>query len=101
VLRQRVPTAFPYTTLFRSTIDSCIAGRINSGLAFEGIDFQPRIVGQNTSPCADMLGERPRFNASIGLECRAGFFPMNVRGKRSRSEELTSELQSRENIVCR
>src|SRR3989442_6311978 len=65
-------TLFPYTTLFRSRVVQ-------------------RIAGERQSPALDRVGEddaRPRALAlGQGLE--------------TRSEEHTSELQSRPHLVCR
>src|SRR5690606_41542979 len=46
---------------------------------------------------------RRRSTASVRPRCRAGFddVPGTLTGPRNRSEEHTSELQSRENLVCR
>src|SRR3712207_7777817 len=87
-------TLFPYTTLFRSRAPPAPVGE-------DGRD--PRVVGAAQAPAlqpprADPLGQRPpprltgssRFCAgSVGI---AGF---------SRSEEHTSELQSRQYLACR
>src|SRR3712207_8585030 len=77
-------TLFPYTTLFRSA-----AARHRRGLAREG-------AGE-PAPRAGLAGEaagRPR-----GPRARAHGA---ARGDRvTRSEEHTSELQSRQYIVCR
>src|SRR5690606_42097733 len=68
------PTLFPYTTLFRSVIDLDGMGRI------QGPCLQHHV------PALEPIGvrERHRFVS-----------------RPSRSEEHTSELQSRENLVCR
>src|SRR2546422_7135580 len=65
-------TLFPYTTLFRSRITSCWRGRRRSA---------------TTAPaCGECVC------ASSAPRCRCS---------RSRSEEHTSELQSRLHLVCR
>src|SRR5690606_41842244 len=78
-------TLFPYTTLFRS-------GRLDHLL---GADFlQPlRMAGEPLDPQPGtgerrQLGRQPRLRRGRDQQ-------------RSRSEEHTSELQSRENLVCR
>src|SRR2546422_6713357 len=64
-------TLFPYTTLFRS----------------DGSDGRDRILHQGEA----------RFRPRVG-ECVPLGWP---RGRRERSEEHTSELQSRLHLVCR
>src|SRR3712207_7780625 len=70
-------TLFPYTTLFRSTFR-----------------FPPRPLGAVQAPC-------PRSNCPYSAQ-----FSTSSRGSSSesvlkRSEEHTSELQSRQYLVCR
>src|SRR5258708_29797338 len=66
-------TLFPYTTLFRSILDSAIGKRVTfTSRRVEIYRFQPKL--------------EPNTNAA----------PMNVR-----SEEHTSELQSPDHLVCR
>src|SRR3712207_8589875 len=75
-------TLFPYTTLFRSTITSDDTETATSN----PIDDQAFFIRQQY---IDFLGRPPED---------AGFqFWMN----RMRSEEHTSELQSRQYLVCR
>src|SRR3712207_8861069 len=73
-------TLFPYTTLFRSQLG--------------GDDVDRRAGGDRHVPCVRGLGVRPRRAAA--------HLPLapDVRGHR-RSEEHTSELQSRQYLVCR
>src|SRR3712207_8954681 len=77
-------TLFPYTTLFRS-------GRATPAAP--------------TSPCGGPRGgreqrdPRPRAPGEPGRGLRAGLFER--RARRGRSEEHTSELQSRQYLVCR
>src|SRR3712207_7101165 len=68
-------TLFPYTTLFRSV----------GGRACEHVGLRPSL-GRGVS--------RHRHPTRIGRARRAGL-------PRSRSEEHTSELQSRQYLVCR
>src|SRR5690606_41280935 len=73
---------FPYTTLFRS-----------SGLLLV-VDEAPTEGGQ----AVDQLGRLPVLAMALGQ----GIQPItNRRQALARSEEHTSELQSRENLVCR
>src|SRR5690606_42097875 len=87
---------FPYTTLFRSAAfaadrdaryDSCSVA----------IDPLTRLI-EEVFECKTRhlyLRCRPRHAVSV---CS---YPLPIRRWRSRSEEHTSELQSRENRVCR
>src|SRR3712207_8929975 len=69
-------TLFPYTTLFRSPGDGATGDRD---------DFVP----------CEFLGPRDRGLDALGHEGERGV------GVRRRSEEHTSELQSRQYLVCR
>src|SRR5690606_40293156 len=92
-------TLFPYTTLFRSD------GRATPE------DRQDRVRRQVPSrPLAAPRRPRhglPRHGFAIppapnaGLRVRPKPFPPPPRHRGPRSEEHTSELQSRENLVCR
>src|SRR5688572_31430252 len=76
-------TLFPYTTLFRS-------GRIHF------LGRGGRSVAIAAKPQFEFLGEST-------LESNRGVFNASpaIAGKRLRSEEHTSELQSQSNLVCR
>src|SRR5690606_40848554 len=82
-------TLFPYTTLFRSKISYRIFdGPKGHGYALSQSDF----IGQGYHSAS------PRPKICRNLQNNMG------RGERvaaHRSEEHTSELQSRENLVCR
>src|SRR5690606_40422445 len=90
------PTLFPYTTLFRSCLSSirfsrpCIAPPSACGKRNKLID--DRGAASGSSPQSQI--------AQV-----SDFQPPDVSDLRppltSRSEEHTSELQSRENLVCR
>src|SRR5690606_41831359 len=95
------PTRVPYTTLCRTPLlirHELLADRTFGELARE----RERLV-----PCAAARqhenGRRPR--ARIGDPSarlpREGQRPIAVAGPSQRSEEHTSELQSREKLVCR
>src|SRR5690606_41719009 len=71
-------TLFPYTTLFRSVRPSVHVG---------------------TNECADPLAEGVEMRGRLGHW--SGVEDVAIRGPFGRSEEHTSELQSRENLVCR
>src|SRR5947209_15826319 len=77
-------TLFPYTTLFRSHAHGCdqlLRRR-------EGRGGQPELREQ------DAQGLHPRL-------ARGGIAQKRVRSASNRSEEHTSELQSRQYLVCR
>src|SRR2546422_7089870 len=84
-------TLFPYTTLFRST---AAAGTL---------------VVVASSPFAIRYATEARMYSLVGLLVLAGFLalskalqkPTRTRSPTRRSEEHTSELQSRLHIVCR
>src|SRR5690606_39848520 len=87
--RPRSSTLFPYTTLFRST-------RVSS------FDEAVRLVNAhefgNGTAIFTRDGDAAREFAA-GIE--VGMVGINVPIPVPRSEEHTSELQSRENLVCR
>src|SRR5690606_41728474 len=99
-LTRRPPrsTLFPYTTLFRSGLRSshsgaakreCRVGLVSGGVGFDG--------------CGRAAASIPSRRLVRGLLVEA-LRPSAVRTvlpKGARSEEHTSELQSRENLVCR
>src|SRR5690606_42050634 len=83
---------FPYTTLFRSAFQWCFGSpaissrtRKRSGTSKDGF------LGSNFSIAA---------NTSFSMSLAPSILDQ-LRFTPSRSEEHTSELQSRENIVCR
>src|SRR5206468_12368596 len=90
------PPLFPYTTLFRSAAGA-IEDRASLGPAIDGVDAVIHVAGI-------VKARKP-----------ADFFAVNTQGtknlleaalarggvKRFRSEEHTSELQSRSDLVCR
>src|SRR5690606_41006134 len=97
VLRSRRPprsTLFPYTTLFRSRYQA----RQDEALEPVAVDqvfsaVVRQFPGQNVvaiePPCCEVLGNRAALEQAL------------VHLVQNRSEEHTSELQSRENLVCR
>src|SRR3712207_7010512 len=78
-------TLFPYTTLFRSGADLTITEDV------ELAPFQRALVGTGVA-VAIPEGYAGFVHPRSGLAHRAGL---------SRSEEHTSELQSRQYLVCR
>src|SRR5438874_10451934 len=82
-------TLFPYTTLFRSDAEGC---RIPLGprIGYGGSDHggAPFWYSQTLGRCrAPAIGRQPRNRRPVWV--------------RERSEEHTSELQSRRDLVCR
>src|SRR5690606_40061189 len=86
------PTLFPYTTLFRSHVGSRTAD--TQALRIGQYRCQPGRFGTRQS--GGFLAEK-RLRSGLGaINTRTEFRQVQVR-----SEEHTSELQSRENLVCR
>src|SRR2546422_6744006 len=67
-------TLFPYTTLFRSANNSCLCGSTRS---------------------------RQRYNRSLAATAKSVSNNSSIAVSTYRSEEHTSELQSRLHLVCR
>src|SRR5690606_40757740 len=92
---------FPYTTLFRSELDlgrpmSVTGNGLNDGIGLGHVVLhEPRIVVTNLFN-EDSQAELVRLEEALG-SLRISIDDML---SRRRSEEHTSELQSRENIVC-
>src|SRR2546422_10371623 len=93
-------TLFPYTTLFRSLWVSRLAGRVR--------DVLPALVGpQHTQQRHTRRRERCERarggeDASVGAMKAVAPSQREAGGReRERSEEHTSELQSRLHLVCR
>src|SRR3712207_7874986 len=76
-------TLFPYTTLFRSSPGSSI-------LVYSASDFGQYVGG-------DSIGELGKRAEAVGNEAAMRFLDSTL----ARSEEHTSELQSRQYLVCR
>src|SRR3712207_8039734 len=87
-------TLFPYTTLFRSLhINRDVHSHELSG------DSPARRIPRTSHGCTQMgSGTRVRVG---GLQSPEGPAERRVRGAWQRSEEHTSELQSRQYLVCR
>src|SRR5690606_41945009 len=96
LFRQRLSTLFPYTTLFRSVefdLEAMMDGEIYADFVLLWLlCHQSRVEGERPSDCwlekwmkaAEEQGTRALDQLRDG-----------------RSEEHTSELQSRDNLVCR
>src|SRR2546421_5576722 len=82
-------TLFPYTTLFRST-----------GVTRSGSPRPPRWT--STTFCSSPSGSSTRPpRCSAGTAEHLGGLVEEPDGEEQRSEEHTSELQSRSDVVCR
>src|SRR3712207_7927189 len=77
-------TLFPYTTLFRST--AAVLGGSGLHVAVEGLGVLDALLGGEDRLCV--------------LRCE-GTAVVGGTGLHERSEEHTSELQSRQYLVCR
>src|SRR5690606_42129695 len=95
------PTLFPYTTLFRSRLregDGAAALGIARTLAADAP--QAADAQQLLAMCLADAGDDASAHAAFARA--AALAPGNeVIALNHRSEEHTSELQSRENLVCR
>src|SRR3712207_8360824 len=88
IRRPPISTLFPYTTLFRS----------GSGSMLPGLDDAVRglSAGEEATFTSDLVaGEHAGRTADVKVTVRS------VKVKEVRSEEHTSELQSRQYLVCR
>src|SRR3712207_8835672 len=84
-------TLFPYTTLFRSLLERVEAnlhGAQPATAFVANIDY-------------DAKGQRTRIEYGNGVRTSYDYDPLTLRLARLRSEEHTSELQSRQYLVCR
>src|SRR3712207_8648635 len=92
-------TLFPYTTLFRSRADADLP-RLRLLRLGEGKPEDPVLEARVRRVGPDVVGERhgPRERPAPDLlEVIPGLLPTPL----GRSEEHTSELQSRQYLVCR
>src|SRR2546422_2061064 len=90
-------TLFPYTTLFRSCTRAATGGNRRQAAR------AAKMAGYSGKPLVQKLGIKPGttiaiLNAPKGYERTLGKLPSVTR---KRSEEHTSELQSRLHLVCR
>src|SRR3712207_9427761 len=93
-------TLFPYTTLFRSQ-DGLEPGFAAGEQVLE-LYFSPAPLAKGmrnaTGTVVAKLGSAPEVGHSLDIRMRARHI---ARGDDMRSEEHTSELQSRQYLVCR
>src|SRR3712207_8883641 len=83
-------TLFPYTTLFRSLM---IGNRVSPGL-FTQFNARPEFAGRNV---LDIVLRRVK-GEELAMRALARY---RLQDAVRRSEEHTSELQSRQYLVCR
>src|SRR5207302_10079452 len=97
--RPPTPTLFPYTTLFRSAAMQDTSGGVE---AFEKSHAHPYPVGPIVAGSYQSYGvvgpPATVFINAQGVVVASFSGPLDTK---TRSEEHTSELQSRENLVCR
>src|SRR5690606_40613322 len=99
-LRRPCPALFPYTTLFRSVFEGITSYYDDLALVRSGLitpESYLELLGQNITRVQRTEG---RFRQSVE---ESSFYAWTKFYKQdaNRSEEHTSELQSRENLVCR
>src|SRR5206468_6103662 len=82
------PTPFPYTTLFRSAW---------AHRSWWGPGWQSALPLSNNSPPLDGIG----FQRAAGVPSESPWLSWLGPWNTDRSEEHTSELQSRSDLVCR
>src|SRR5438874_9997640 len=90
MIQPPVSTLFPYTTLFRSP-------------AVRHVRAPPAAAGHRHQ-AGPPVGADSLYQGAHGVACAASppaAFLRAARGGASRSEEHTSELQSRRDLVCR
>src|SRR3712207_8375822 len=94
IRRPPTSTRFPYTTLFRSPSDLEARAAMLLGAYFAGAAVEHSMLGA-AHACANPLTQR------YGTEHGAAVSLLLPHVVRWRSEEHTSELQSRQYLVCR
>src|SRR5206468_12271805 len=95
--RPPTPTLFPYTTLFRS-IDT-IGGEFNAFTGKEYTGYYVKCAAESRDIALDVLVDMLRNSkfAPDEIDREKGVIIEEM----NRSEEHTSELQSRSDLVCR
>src|SRR5690606_41379376 len=92
-LRPSIPSLFPYTTLFRSAVIEAL-----SGGAQAVVPVLPLADTVKQVDADGVVTGTPDRSSLRAVQTPQGFAEPLLR---RRSEEHTSELQSRENLVCR
>src|SRR5690606_41730268 len=94
-------TLFPYTTLFRSYKREVFLEKLNSVVGWSSHS----VVEYGCGPGGNLIFLSQHDIVSLkGIDISQAMLDLarkNSAGLKCRSEEHTSELQSRENLVCR
>src|SRR3712207_9234879 len=101
-MRRRPPrsTLFPYTTLFRSDGEPFVLSENQAVLLFQAArELLLNVVKHAATDQATLRLESRRGELRISVEDEGRGF--HSAGLKERSEEHTSELQSRQYLVCR
>src|SRR5690606_41918180 len=94
-------TLFPYTTLFRSLPSSRRARQKSEVPVARCSQARPESAGSCGHPGVDCCACTPvAASSSAGRQSSVNFMISPLHPHCARSEEHTSELQSRENLVC-
>src|SRR5690606_42049265 len=96
MLYVRGSSLFPYTTLFRSGKSPPKLGTYTSGVVIKNVSVIKDIPDVSKPPIKPILAYQMPSNVSVPI-----ITIMAPKPQEKRSEEHTSELQSRENHVCR
>src|SRR5207302_9783158 len=97
VLRPPASTLFPYTTLFRSRATNLFTNTFSPKGSRASHGPNPHL----SPPEPSARGHRCGADGGHHRTRRTGDAELSARRGGQRSEEHTSELQSRENLVCR
>src|SRR5207249_11824048 len=99
LLRPPRSTLFPYTTLFRSPIPNLVNHETNE-LFFDNLEIpEENLIGEEGKGFKYILDGLNAERTLIAAECIGDGYWFIERA--TRSEEHTSELQSRFDLVCR
>src|SRR5690606_39440720 len=99
--RPPISPLFPYTTLFRSIIVQLYTLRSARNWGIGDFTDLKLLITEAAAAGADMIGLNPLHALRIPVENHCSpYSPSDRRFLNPRSEEHTSELQSRENLVC-
>src|SRR5690606_40704392 len=97
IIRASIPTLFPYTTLFRSIIN-VLTGYPTDKPETKAVLYYTHFM--DPADPAKKWWTRAPYETGLSLLHKQKFNKLDV-VLNGRSEEHTSELQSRENLVCR
>src|SRR3712207_9205945 len=93
-------TLFPYTTLFRSRFGKRADLNIHAAMHAEVVN-RPAAVSPQHAGSVSVIHHHDRAVAFRDVRKRRKRADVAVHGENARSEEHTSELQSRQYLVCR